>query len=115
MASLLLQTIDQLSREKGIEPQIIISAVEDAILVAARKFYKTNEDLRSELNRETGQIEVYAIKKVVETVTAPVREISLADALKLDQAAAIDAEVKIRKPTDVLGRIAAQTAKQVIF
>ncbi len=115
MSSLLLQTIDQLSREKGIEPQIIISAVEDAILVAARKFYKTNEDLRSELNRETGQIEVYAIKKVVETVTAPVREISLADALKLDNAAAIDSEVKIRKPTDVLGRIAAQTAKQVIF
>jgi N utilization substance protein A len=115
MSSLLVQTIDALSREKGIELQIIISAVEDAMLVAARKFYKTNEDLRSELNRETGQIEVYAIKKVVETVTAPVREISLADALKLDKAAAIDTEVKIRKPTDVLGRIAAQTAKQVIF
>ena len=70
MSTLLFQSIEQLSREKGIEPQIIISAVEDAILVAARKFYKTNEDMRSELNRETGQIEVYAIKKVVETVTA---------------------------------------------
>ena len=55
MSSLLFQTIDQLSREKGIEPQIIISAVEDAILVAARKYYKTGEELRSEVNRETGQ------------------------------------------------------------
>jgi transcription termination/antitermination protein NusA len=115
MASLLVQTIDQLSREKGIEPQIIISAVEDAILVAARKFYKTNEDLRSELNKESGQIEVHAIKKVVENVLNPVKEISLDDARKIDKSAAIDSEIRIRKPTDVLGRIAAQTAKQVIF
>ncbi len=115
MASLLVQSIDQLSREKGIEPQIIISAVEDAILVAARKYYKSNEDLRSELNRESGQIEVWAIKKVVENVLNPTREITLDEARKLDKDAALDSEIKIPKPTDVLGRIAAQTAKQVIF
>ncbi|MBI2817231.1 MAG: transcription termination/antitermination protein NusA [Acidobacteria bacterium] len=115
MASLLVQSIDQLSREKGIEPQIIISAVEDAILVAARKYYKSTEDLRSELNRETGQIDVYAVKKVVENVTNPTREISLEEAHKLDPNASLDSEIKIVKPTDVLGRIAAQTAKQVIF
>lgn len=115
MASLLVQSIDQLSREKGIEPQIIISAVEDAMLVAARKYYKSNEDLHAELNRESGQIEVYAVKKVVENVLNSIREISLAEAQKLDPGAALDSEVKIRKPTDVLGRIAAQTAKQVIF
>ena len=115
MASLLVQTIEQLSREKGIEPQIIISAVEDAILVAARKYYKAGEDLRSVLNRETGQIEVHAVKKVVENVLNPAREISLEEARQLDPEAALDAEIKIRKSTDVLGRIAAQTAKQVIF
>src|SRR5262245_61769952 len=115
MSSLLFQTIDQLSREKGIEPQIIITAVEDAILVAARKYYKSAEDLRSELNRESGQIEVYALKKVVENVQNPVREISLQEAQKLSPGAAVDSEVRIPKPTDVLGRIAAQTAKQVIF
>ncbi len=115
MASLLFQTIDQLSREKGIEPQIIISAVEDAILVAARKYYKTAEDMRSQLNRETGQVEVYVLKKVVENVVNPAREISLEAALQLDPNAALDSEVRIPKPTDVLGRIAAQTAKQVIF
>ena len=115
MASLLVQTIDQLSREKGIEPQIIISAVEDAMLVAARKFYKSTEDLRSQLNRETGQIEVYAVKKVVENVANPAYEIYLEAARQLNPAAALEEEVKIPKPTDVLGRIAAQTAKQVIF
>ncbi|MBI4465745.1 MAG: transcription termination/antitermination protein NusA [Acidobacteria bacterium] len=115
MSSLLFQTIDQLSREKGIEPQIIISAVEDAILVAARKYYKTGEDLRSEVNRETGQVGVYAIKKVVEQVQNPLREITLEAAQELDSNAQLDLEVRISKPTDVLGRIAAQAAKQVIF
>jgi N utilization substance protein A len=115
MESLLVQTIDQLSREKGIEPQIIITAVEDAMLVAARKFYKSTEDLRSHLNRETGQIEVYAVKKVVENVANPAYEISLEAARQLQPKAALEEEIRIPKPTDVLGRIAAQTAKQVIF
>ncbi|MGH9783214.1 MAG: transcription termination factor NusA, partial [Terriglobia bacterium] len=100
---------------KGIEPQIIVSAIEDALLVAARKHYKSSEDLRSELNRETGQVEIFALKKVVELVTNPQREISLDEARQLDPNSALDAEVRIQKPTDVLGRIAAQTAKQVIF
>ena len=66
MPSALFQQIEQLSRDKGIDPQIVVSAVEDAVLVATRKFYKTNEDLRSVFNKETGQIEVFAVKKVVE-------------------------------------------------
>jgi len=115
MSSLLLQIVDQMSREKGIEPQIIVSAIEDALLVAARKFYKTSEELRSQLNRETGQVEIFALKKVVEAVTNPQREISLEDAQRLDPASALESEVRIQKPTGVLGRIAAQTAKQVIF
>ena len=98
MSSLLFQTIDQLSREKGIEPQIIISAVEDAILVAARKCFKEGEDLRSELNRETGQVDVYALKKVVKEVLNPNREISREDALELDPEAVLDAEIRIPKP-----------------
>ena len=113
--SLLYQTIDQLSREKGIDAQIIISAVEDAILVAARKYYKTSEDLQSHFNKDTGLVEVHAVKKVVENVQDPDHEISLKDAHKYNAEAAIEGEVKIPKPTDVLGRIAAQAAKQVIF
>jgi transcription termination/antitermination protein NusA len=115
MSSMLFQTIDQLSREKNIEPSIIISAVEDAILVAARKYYKTSEDLRSAINKESGSIEIFAVKKVVEDVNNPAREISLAEAQKLNPEATLESEVRIQKPTDVLGRIAAQTAKQVIF
>jgi N utilization substance protein A len=111
----LYQTIDQLSREKGIDAQIIISAVEDAILVATRKYYKTSEDLQSHFNKETGQVEVHAVKKVVEEVQDPDHEISVKDARRYDPLVAVEGEVRIPKPTDVLGRIAAQAAKQVIF
>ena len=113
--SLLYQTIDQLSREKGIDPQIIISAVEDAILVATRKYYKTMEDLQSHFDKDTGLVQVVAVKKVVEEVQDPDHEISVQEALKLDPEVAVDGQVRIPKPTDVLGRIAAQAAKQVIF
>ena len=113
--SLLYQTIDQLSREKGIDPQIIISAVEDAILVATRKYYKSNEDLQSHFNKETGAVEVFAVKKVVEAVADPDHEMTLEQARKIQPEAALEGEVRIPKATDVLGRIAAQTAKQVIF
>ena len=113
--SLLYQTIDQLSREKGIDAQIIISAVEDAILVATRKYYKSNEELQSHFNKETGAIEVHAVKKIVEEVVDPNLEISVAEARKYNPDAAVEGEVRIPKNTDVLGRIAAQTAKQVIF
>ncbi len=113
--SLLYQTIDQLSREKGIDAQIIISAVEDAILVATRKYYKSTEDLQSHFNKDTGLVEVFAVKKVVEDVQDPDREITLQDGLKYNPEAALESEVRIPKATDVLGRIAAQTAKQVIF
>jgi len=113
--SLLFQTIDQLSREKGIDPEIVVAAVEDAILVATRKYYKTVEDLESHFNKETGHVEVCAVKKVVEQVADPDHEISLTEALKLNPAITVESQVKIPKATDVLGRIAAQTAKQVIF
>jgi N utilization substance protein A len=113
--SLLYQTIDQLSREKGIDAAVIIAAVEDAILVATRKYYKSTEDLQSHFNKETGAIEVFAVKKVVEQVADPVRELTLEQAQKLNPDATMESEIHIPKATDVLGRIAAQTAKQVIF
>ncbi|HEV2175905.1 MAG TPA: transcription termination factor NusA [Terriglobia bacterium] len=113
--SLLYQTIDQLSREKGIDAQIIIAAVEDAILVATRKYYKTTDELQSKFNKDTGAVEVFAVKKVVEEVLDPDREMTVAQARKHDPEAAVESEIRIRLKTDVLGRIAAQTAKQVIF
>ena len=115
MASLLYQTIDQLSREKGIDPKIIVDAIEDAMAVATRKYYKSGEDLKAEFNKETGEVEVFAIRKAVETVTTPLTEISLEEGRSIDPNVELDGEVRIKKPTDVLGRIAAQTAKQVIY
>ena len=115
MASLLYQTIEQISREKHIEPEIIVAAIEDAMVVAARKYYRTEEDLRSKFNPETGQVDVYSVHTVVEEVADPLREISLADARKQNPAVEVGGEITQTKPTDVLGRIAAQTAKQVIL
>src|SRR5262252_3949242 len=115
MASLLYQQIEMLSREKHIEPEVVISAIEDAMVVAARKFYKTDEDLRGKFNADSGQVDVYSVLTVVEEVTDPKREISVADARKKDPSAELGSEIRTAKPTDVLGRIAAQTAKQVIL
>ena len=115
MASLLYQTIEQISREKHIEPEIIVAAIEDAMVVAARKYYRTEEDLRSKFNAESGQIDVFSVHTVVEEVADPLREISLADARKQNPDIEVGGEITAVKPTDVLGRIAAQTAKQVIL
>src|SRR5438094_8026889 len=98
--SLLYQAIDQLSREKGIDLEIVISAVEDAILVATRKYYKTNEDLQSHFNQETGAVEVFAVKKVVEQVADPDREMTLDAGRKRPPEAAHDAEIRITKAHD---------------
>ncbi len=118
MASELYNTIDALSREKGIDPQIVVSAVEDAIVVATRKYYKTQENLRAELDKDSGQIRAFVVKQVVESpeqIEDPTNQITIDEARRLDPKAEIGGELRIPKATDVLGRIAAQLAKQVIF
>ncbi|MBZ5720882.1 MAG: transcription termination factor NusA [Acidobacteriia bacterium] len=119
MASELYNTIDALSREKGIDPQIVVSAVEDAIVVATRKYYKTQENLRAELDKETGKIRAYAVKTVVESpeqIEDPLLQVTLEDARKVNPSVEVGGELQIPKVTEgILGRIAAQLAKQVIF
>src|SRR5213596_1571059 len=115
MANQLRQQIEQISREKNINPDVIIAAIEDAILTASKKYYKSEEDLRSRFNGETGLIEVFAVKQIVETVENTAIQISLDEAHKLIPEAEVGQEIEFPKPTDILGRIAAQTAKQVIF
>src|SRR5436305_3775201 len=109
------QSIELLSKEKGIETQIVLDAVKDALLMAAKKHYRTNENYVAELNDKTGAIDLFAVKKVVENVENPALEMTLAEAKRVDPAAEIESEVRIPKSTDLLGRISAQTAKQVIF
>ena len=112
----LQQTIEAVAKEKGIEPEVIITAIEDAVLTASRKYYRSDENLRTKFNPETGQVELFAVRHIVEEVADPVTEISLDEAQELyGDDAEVDMEIEFPKPTDVLGRIAAQTAKQVIF
>ncbi len=115
MSNIIAQTIEQISKEKNVDPKIIISALEDAMVAASRKFYKTNEDINARFDPETGTVEIFAVRRVVETVENPSLEISLSEAKEIDGSLEIDDTVEIPKPTDVLGRIAAQTAKQVIL
>jgi len=111
----IFQSIELLSKEKGIDPQIVLDAVKDAMLIAARKHYRTNEDYVADMDPKTGAISLYAVKKAVETVEDPVHEMTLAEARRIDSKLEIGGEVRIPKNTDALGRISAQTAKQVIF
>jgi N utilization substance protein A len=111
----IFQSIEILSKEKGIDPQIVLDAVKDAMLIAARKHYRTNEDYVADMDPKTGAISLYAVKKAVEAVADPVHEMTLAEARRIDPAAEVGSEVRIQKKTDALGRISAQTAKQVIF
>jgi transcription termination/antitermination protein NusA len=118
MASVLYQTIEALSRDKGIDPEIVVGAVEDAIALATRKYYKTTENMRAELDRESGEIRAYIYKAVVESaeqIEDSVNQISLDEARQLAPDVEAGGEIRFYKPTDVLGRIAAQMAKQVIF
>src|ERR1700722_815759 len=100
MANLLYQTIEQISREKHIEPEVIVAAIEDAMIVAARKYYKTEEDLRAKFNPDSGQIDVFAVRPVVEEVTDPKKEFTLAEAKRIDPSAVVGSEVVIPKRTE---------------
>jgi N utilization substance protein A len=116
MSNPLQQTIEQLAKEKGIEPEVIISAIEEAVKTASRKYYKTDEDLHARFNLDTGQVDLFALKEIVAEVENPATQLSLAEARDLyGDEAEVGMEVEFPKSTEVLGRIAAQTAKQVIF
>jgi N utilization substance protein A len=114
-ATELQQMIDVVAKDKGIDPSIVIGAIEDAYLAASRKVFKGDEDLRTRFNTDTGQVELYAVRSIVTDVTNPAREISLSEAQDLyGEEAEVGMEIEFPKETEKLGRIAAQTAKQVI-
>ncbi len=120
----LQQTIEALAKEKGIEPDVVITAIEEAVATASRKYYKTGENLKTRFNSETGQVDLFALKQVVQEVENPATEIAIDEAKQMYQqlygdevanSIELGDEMEFPKATEVLGRIAAQTAKQVIF
>ena len=118
MASVLYQSIETLSKDKGIDPEIVVGAVEDAIALATRKYYKTTESMRAEMDRDTGEIRAYVFKTVVETpeeVEDETNQITLEKAREMAPEVEVGGELRFYKDTTPLGRIAAQMAKQVIF
>ena len=115
MVTDLAKVLDQVSREKGVERQVLIRTLEEAVRAAARKKLGQNYDLEINFNDEMGEIEIFEFKEVVEAVKNASLEISLEEAHKIDPEAEIGDSLGIKMETDELGRIAAQSAKQVIM
>ena len=114
--SSIAQNIELLSKEKKIDSQIIVSAIEDAVITASRKQFKSGEDLRARYNIESGTIELYAVKTVVEDVTDSSREMTVEEAnAEVGEGAEVGDMLELPRPMEDLGRIAAQTAKQIIL
>src|SRR5881409_231555 len=111
----LITVIEQIGREKGIDKEILFEALESALLSASRKTLGAADNVRMHIDRKSGGLRVYCRKKVVEEVTDDTLEISLADAKALNTEAELGDELEQERPPQEFGRIAAQTAKQVIL
>lgn len=111
----LKRLIDQVSRDKGIDRQVLIATLEEAIRSAARKKLGQDLDLEVAYNDDYGEIEAFQFKQVVAQVKNPEQEISLAEGRKLDPDCEAGDSLGIKIDTSSFGRIAAQSAKQVII
>ena len=115
MISDLKRVIDQVSRERGVEPDILIEALEEAVKAAARKKFGPDYDLEVRYNEDVGEIEAFEFKEVVEEVTNKNLQISLKEGREMDPESEPGDSLGIKMDTDAFGRIAAQSAKQVIM
>jgi N utilization substance protein A len=98
------QSIELLGKEKGIDPQIILDAVKDAMVLAARKHFRSEENMEVDFDRKSGAISLHVVKNVVEEVADPVNELTLEQAQKIDPAIEMGGVVKIARDADALGR-----------
>ncbi len=111
----LKQVIEQVGKDKGLDKSVIIEALETAMLAAAKKRYGAHKDIEAHYNDDLGEIELFQFKEVVKEVEDPDLEISLEEARKLDPEVEIGDSLGIKLDTSELGRIAAQTVKQIII
>jgi N utilization substance protein A len=109
------RVVDQVSRDKGIDKQVLIKAIEEALKSAARKKYGNKIEIEIQYSEETGEIEVFQFKEVVEEVTDDITQISVEEGHKLDPECEIGDSLGTKMDTTTFGRIAAQSAKQVII
>lgn len=115
MMSDLKRVIDQVSREKGLDREVLVKTLEEAVKAAARKKLGPTYDLEVNFNDEAGEIEVFEFKEVVDKVTNEHLEVSFEEAKTIDPESEIGDSLGIKMDTDEFGRIAAQSAKQVIM
>ena len=111
----LQRIIEQVSREKGINPESLFETVEQAMVAAARKVYGLTKDIEAQYNQETDEVELFEFKTVVEEIEDPDTEILQVDARLLDPGCVVGDELGLKMDMETFGRIAAQTAKQVII
>ena len=109
------RVIEQVSRDKGIDRKVLIVALEEALKSAAKKKFGNKVDIETKYNEETGEIEVFQFKDVVEEITEPELQISLKEGLKLDPECTTGDSLGTKMDVSDFGRIAAQSAKQVII
>jgi len=110
----LIEALATLEKEKGINADIILEAIEAALISAYKKNFGTLQNVRVQIDRSSGEIKVYSRKSIVEEVTDPRAEISLAEARRLDPRYELEDVVESEVTPKDFGRIAAQTAKQVV-
>jgi transcription termination factor NusA len=115
MNSELITALQLIAKERGLSVDVLTDAIEAALISAYKKNYNTNCNVRASLDRETGKIEIWASKSVVETVEDPMTEISLTAARKVNPLFEVGDVVEEEANTKNFGRIAAQTAKQVVM
>ncbi len=108
-------TIVQLSKERGVETNVIVNAIEESLKVASTKYFTHNEKINISFLPEKGELRVYTNKKISENPENLATEISLEDATEINGSKKIGNNIEIDLPSDMLGRIAAQAAKKVIF
>ncbi len=109
------RVIEQVSRDKGIEFNVLVKALEEALRSAAKKKFGNKIDIEIQYNDETGELEVFQFKEVVEEVTEPAFQISMEEGVTLDPECEIGDSLGTKMDTTTFGRIAAQSAKQVII
>ncbi|MFA7572798.1 MAG: transcription termination factor NusA [Lutispora sp.] len=109
-----LQAVEQIAKEKGIKEEILFEAIDAALVTAYKKNYGTSQNVKVTISRETGDVEVYAKKTVVEIPEDDLLEIGLEEAKTMNRNFNLDDIVEIKVTPKNFGRIAAQTAKQVV-
>ena len=109
-----IAAVNDLGKEKGIEPELLFTAVEEALVAAYKKNYGSNQNVRVDMNRRNGEFHVWAQRVVVEGPTEEFGEISLADARDIDERYELEDIVEVEVTPRNFGRIAAQNAKQVV-